>query len=463
MERRQQAGRHHRLQRHRHQPALRALRQPHLPRTHRPGDSISGQPRRPVLPCGRWSHHDNQELLRRPLHIASADGTGISWDTTDQQDTTRLHTDQQSGVLDRPDYTPFGSPLGAGSASSSGRGFTGQRNDKDNGLLDLNARYYDAELGRFISADPALPASTTTQSSNPYSYAQNNPVSLSDPSGLCVAAQETCLEVPQSSAPVLRMEAMDIVGNWVAPEDRVHASCPSCTLFDTPPPEKNLTLGQAMEQGLIREGPVSGVTTSGMPIQPEGMYDNFGVQMGQGFAELGNLQAQGLGFYSAAADLATASATKAAAAKFGNSRPLSGGNGAGPRGPQYRDFAHGTSTNFGENIMENGLNEGAAKAASRGGLYAQRGAFFTFEVSAANKEGMQLAADLGARQSGRTCVIVCRMPASLFDELTAQELVRVGPIPGTSLPETVFQPGAFPKLNEALRTGAAWWYPMIKL
>ena len=118
---------------------------------------------------------------------------------------------------------------------------------------------------------------------------------------------------------------------------------------------------------------------------------------------------------------------------------------------------------MGENIVNNGLNQEAAAGASLGGRYAQPGAFFTFEVSAANKEGLQLAAEFGARRTGQTCVLVCRMPASLFDELVAQELVRVGPIPGTSLPETVFQPGAFPKINEALRTGLAWWYPMIKL
>ena len=55
----------------------------------------------------------------------------------------------------------------------------------------------------------------------------------------------------------------------------MHAGCAHCTLFYTPP-EDNLTLGEAMEQGLIREGHVDGVTPTGLPIQSEPEYDNFG-------------------------------------------------------------------------------------------------------------------------------------------------------------------------------------------
>jgi hypothetical protein len=46
-----------------------------------------------------------------------------------------------------------------------------------------------------------------------------------------------------------------------------------------------------------------------------------------------------------------------------------------------RDFAHGTSMENAQSIVSNGLNEGAARAASLGGRYAQRGSFFSFEVT----------------------------------------------------------------------------------
>jgi RHS repeat-associated protein len=86
--------------------------------------------------------------------------------------------------------------------------FTGQRLD-DTGLLFYNARYYDPMLGQFISADwivPNAPALTVNpfgsvaggtwgkggggpanaQDLNRYSYALNNPVRNTDPSGHCV-------------------------------------------------------------------------------------------------------------------------------------------------------------------------------------------------------------------------------------------------------------------------------------
>ena len=42
---------------------------------------------------------------------------------------------------------------------------------------------YDAEIGRFLSADPFVDDSTNLQALNRYSYVQNNPLSYTDPSG----------------------------------------------------------------------------------------------------------------------------------------------------------------------------------------------------------------------------------------------------------------------------------------
>ena len=42
---------------------------------------------------------------------------------------------------------------------------------------------YDAEIGRFLSADPFVDDSSNLQALNRYSYVQNNPLSYTDPSG----------------------------------------------------------------------------------------------------------------------------------------------------------------------------------------------------------------------------------------------------------------------------------------
>jgi RHS repeat-associated protein len=54
-----------------------------------------------------------------------------------------------------------------------------------NGLYYMKARYYDSEVGRFISEDPL---GFEGGSLNLYVYAANNPIMFMDPNGLCINA-----------------------------------------------------------------------------------------------------------------------------------------------------------------------------------------------------------------------------------------------------------------------------------
>ena len=63
------------------------------------------------------------------------------------------------------------------------QGFTGHEMLDNVGLIHMNGRVYDPDVGLFISADPIVKAPTFTQSYNRYSYVWNNPLSLTDPSG----------------------------------------------------------------------------------------------------------------------------------------------------------------------------------------------------------------------------------------------------------------------------------------
>jgi len=49
--------------------------------------------------------------------------------------------------------------------------------------MDYNARFYSPALGRFIQPDTIIPDLTNSQAWNRYSYAYNNPISYTDPSG----------------------------------------------------------------------------------------------------------------------------------------------------------------------------------------------------------------------------------------------------------------------------------------
>jgi RHS repeat-associated protein len=80
-------------------------------------------------------------------------------------------------------YDSFGKPLLSASPVDNDFQYTGEQVDDETGLIYLRSRYYDPEIGRFISRDPFAGFDTSTQSLNRYTYVQNNPVRYADPSG----------------------------------------------------------------------------------------------------------------------------------------------------------------------------------------------------------------------------------------------------------------------------------------
>jgi RHS repeat-associated protein len=83
----------------------------------------------------------------------------------------------------RHDYGPYGLPLsGNGAVLPTSKGYINERFDLETGLQYLHARYYDPNLGRFLTPDtwdPMLPGVDI----NRYAYAGNDPVNMSDPNG----------------------------------------------------------------------------------------------------------------------------------------------------------------------------------------------------------------------------------------------------------------------------------------
>jgi RHS repeat-associated protein len=72
-----------------------------------------------------------------------------------------------------------GSSSTCGSPSGTGFGYDGYRYDPETGLYHTGARYYNPRLGRFIQPDQIGQAGGL----NLYSYVQNDPLNLTDPSG----------------------------------------------------------------------------------------------------------------------------------------------------------------------------------------------------------------------------------------------------------------------------------------
>lgn len=63
------------------------------------------------------------------------------------------------------------------------RGYTGHEHLDEFGIINMNARLYDPVLGRMISPDNFVNGAFDSQAYNRYSYANNNPLKYTDPSG----------------------------------------------------------------------------------------------------------------------------------------------------------------------------------------------------------------------------------------------------------------------------------------
>lgn len=90
--------------------------------------------------------------------------------------------DANQRVLNNYSYSAFGIRTSNDNVNNP-YGYAGEEYDEDTGLIYLRNRYYDPELGRFISPDCILGILGDPQTLNAYVYVRNNPVNFIDPSG----------------------------------------------------------------------------------------------------------------------------------------------------------------------------------------------------------------------------------------------------------------------------------------
>ncbi len=101
----------------------------------------------------------------------------------DERGSVRLVVDVETGVVaQRLDYDAYGRVLLDTNPGFQPFGFAGGLYDHTTGLVRFGARDYDSEIGRWTTRDPLLFASGEFDL---YRYAGNDPVSRSDPTGLC--------------------------------------------------------------------------------------------------------------------------------------------------------------------------------------------------------------------------------------------------------------------------------------
>jgi RHS repeat-associated protein len=99
----------------------------------------------------------------------------------DHLGSVRLVTDAAGAVANRYDYDAFGNwEATSYETVANPFGFTARERDAESGLMFYRARYYDPQIGRFISEDPI---GFEAGDLNLYRYVFNNPILLIDPTG----------------------------------------------------------------------------------------------------------------------------------------------------------------------------------------------------------------------------------------------------------------------------------------
>lgn len=99
----------------------------------------------------------------------------------DHHGSTRVLTNSSGETKGTYTFTPYGAVEGQTGTATTPLGFNAQYRNESTGLIYLRARTYDPSTAQFLSVDSAL-----METGEPYSYAEDNPVNRSDPSGMYV-------------------------------------------------------------------------------------------------------------------------------------------------------------------------------------------------------------------------------------------------------------------------------------
>ncbi|RMI45213.1 hypothetical protein EBN88_03490 [Streptomyces triticirhizae] len=138
-----------------------------------------------VLPAGASTARATRYVDAGGGHLVVLEDNGdISYTLADHLGTARVAVDAWTLEASQRRVLPFGEIRGADADSWPGtRGYVGGTTDTSTGLTHLGAREYDPATGRFLSLDPVMDL-TDPQQIHGYTYANNNPLTFADPTGL---------------------------------------------------------------------------------------------------------------------------------------------------------------------------------------------------------------------------------------------------------------------------------------
>ncbi len=102
---------------------------------------------------------------------------------TDQVDSVKVVVNDLGVPVSRMEYLPYGETWFQEGDEKHNPKYNSQELDKETGFYFYNARNYDPQIGRFVTADNVIDGEFSTQGWNRYMYVKGNPVVYRDPTG----------------------------------------------------------------------------------------------------------------------------------------------------------------------------------------------------------------------------------------------------------------------------------------
>ncbi len=136
---------------------------------------------------GQWNR---SEVYANGRHLATYNNGTTYFTEGDWLGTERARVLASGELVETCTSLPFGDALECnGSADPSPHHLTGKERDTESGLDYFGARYYANALGLFVTPDPLGGHYRDPQTLNKYAYVRNNPLILTDPTGLDIWLQ----------------------------------------------------------------------------------------------------------------------------------------------------------------------------------------------------------------------------------------------------------------------------------
>jgi len=98
------------------------------------------------------------------------EGLSVSYYHSDHLGSSNIITNQAGNLIQNCEYLPYGEFSTKTGVKATNYYFTGKELDDETGLMFYDARYYDPQIGRFITPDTIVQSPYDLQSLNRYSY-----------------------------------------------------------------------------------------------------------------------------------------------------------------------------------------------------------------------------------------------------------------------------------------------------